>query len=226
MYAKIVDLNLGFYDKQKKGDIMARMLSDVGEVEASIMSSIELLSKNPIMIIFYLGVMLMMSWQLTLFVLLVLPIAGFLMGRVGRSLKRKSVVGQEQQGSLTSIIEETLNGLRIIKAFNAEEHICKRFGELNNQLRKTTNKINRRYMLAHPMSEFLGTIMIAIVLFFGGSLILNDQSSLNAGEFIYYLVIFYSIINPAKELSKAMYSIEKGKASLARIDMVLLATIH
>ena len=223
MYAKIVDLNLGFYDKQKKGDIMARMLSDVGEVEASIMSSIELLSKNPIMIIFYLGVMLMLSWELTLFVLLVLPIAGFLMGRIGRSLKRKSVIGQEQQGSLTSIIEETLNGLRIIKAFNAEEHVCNRFGELNNQLRKTTNKINRRYMLAHPMSEFLGTLMIAIVLYFGGSLILNEQSTLNAGEFIYYLVIFYSIINPAKELSKAMYSIEKGKASLARIDMVLMA---
>ena len=223
MYAKIVDLNLGFYDKQKKGDIMARMLSDVGEVEASIMSSIELLSKNPIMIVFYLGVMLMLSWELTLFVLLVLPIAGFLMGRIGRSLKRKSVVGQEQQGSLTSIIEETLNGLRIIKAFNAEEHVCNRFGELNNQLRKTTNKINRRYMLAHPMSEFLGTLMIAIVLYFGGSLILSDKSSLNAGEFIYYLVIFYSIINPAKDLSKAMYSIEKGKASLARIDMVLMA---
>ena len=223
MYAKIVDLNLGFYDKQKRGDIMARMLGDVNEVEASIMSSIELLSKNPIMIIFYLGVMLMLSWELTLFVLLVLPVAGFLMGRVGRSLKRKSVVGQEQQGSLTSIIEETLNGLRIIKAFNAEEHINKRFGEMNNELRKTTNKINRRYMLAHPMSEFLGTMMIAIVLFFGGSLILNEQSSLNAGEFIYYLVIFYSIINPAKDLSKAMYSIEKGKASLARIDMVLMA---
>lgn len=221
MYEKLVDLNLSFYDKQKRGDIMARITSDVQEVENSIMSSIELLSKNPIMIIVYLGVMLVLSWQLTLFVLLVLPIMGFLMGKIGKSLKRKSQLGQAQQGSLLATIEETLNGLRIIKAFNAESHVNTRFSEMNNQLRRTNNKINRKYSLAHPMSEFMGTLMIAIVLFVGGSLILNDGSSLNAGEFIYYLVIFYSIINPAKDLSKAMYSVEKGKASLERIDVIL-----
>lgn len=221
MYEKLVDLNLSFYDKQKRGDIMARITSDVQEVENSIMSSIELLSKNPIMIIVYLGVMLVLSWKLTLFVLLVLPIMGWLMGKVGKSLKRKSQLGQAQQGSLLATIEETLNGLRIIKAFNAEKHVNARFREMNNELRRTNNKINRKYSLAHPMSEFLGTLMIAIVLFVGGSLILNEGSSLNAGEFIYYLVIFYSIINPAKDLSKAMYSVEKGKASLERIDVIL-----
>lgn len=223
LYEKVVDLNLGFFSRQKKGDIMARMMGDVNEVEASIMSSIELLSKNPIMIVIYLCILLLLSWKLTLFVLAVLPFAGFVMGRVGKSLKRQSKTAQEQSGQLLSQIEETLGGLRVIKAFNAEKSVGKNFHHLNDNLRRTTTKVSRRYMLAHPMSEFLGTATIAVVLFFGGMLILNDNSSLSAAEFIYYLVIFYSIINPAKELSKAMYSIQKGKASLDRIDMVLTA---
>lgn len=223
MYRKIVDLNLGFFHTQKKGDILSRMTSDVVEVENSIMSSIELLSKNPVMIIVYIAIMLILSWKLTLFVLMVLPVAGFIMGKVGKSLKKKSLVSQQQTGQLISQIEETLGGLRVVKAFNAEKAVSKRFGEMNDTLRDTINKVNRRYMLAHPMSEFLGTTTIAIVLGFGGMLILEDNSSLSAAEFIYYLVIFYSIINPAKDLSKAMYSIEKGMASLERIDAVLSA---
>lgn len=229
MYAKVVDLNLGFYHTQKKGDIISRMTSDVNEVEASIMSSIELLSKNPIMIIVYLVIMLILSWQLTLFVLVVLPLAGLVMGRIGRSLKKSSKVAQQKSGQLLSQIEETLGGLRVIKAFNAEKNVMRRFGEMNEALRSTVNGVNRRYVLAHPMSEFLGTATIAVVLFFGGMLILGENSfiaasaPLSAAEFIYYLVIFYSIINPAKELSKALYSIEKGKASLERIDVILQA---
>jgi ABC-type multidrug transport system fused ATPase/permease subunit len=223
LYKKIVDLNLGFFDKQKKGDIIARMTGDVAEVEASIMSSIELLSKNPIMIVIYFGILLILSWQLTLFVLVVLPFAGYLMGKVGKSLKRSSVVAQDESGQLLSMIEETLGGLRVIKAFNAEKDVEGLFGQLNNRLRNTVMKVNRRYTLAHPMSEFLGTATIAVVLFFGGTLILNENSSLLAAEFIYYLVIFYSIINPAKDLSKALYSVQKGKASLDRIDMILQA---
>lgn len=221
LYDKVVDLNLGFFGKQRKGDIMARMLGDVNEVEVSIMSSIELLSKNPVMIIVYLGVLLLLSWKLTLFVLCVLPFAGLLMGKVGRSLKKSSKDAQSQSGQLLSQIEETLGGLRIIKAFNAEKAVTRNFRHLNDTLRRTVMKVNRRYTLAHPMSEFLGTATIAIVLIFGGMLILNDAGSLSAAEFIYYLVIFYSIINPFKELSKASYSIQKGMASLERIDMIL-----
>jgi len=221
MYHKITDLNIGFFKKHKKGDIMSRMTSDIMEVEASIMSSIEMLSKNPIMILIYLLTMLILSWQLTLFVLFVLPVAGYIMGKVGTSLKKQSKVGQQQTGQLLSQIDETLGGLRVIKAFNAEKKVTSRFQLMNEMLRNTTNKINRRNSLAHPMSEFLGTVTIAIVLFFGGTLILNENSSLSAAEFIYYLVIFYSIINPAKDLSKALYSIQKGKASLERIDVIL-----
>ncbi len=221
MYDKITDLNIGFFKKHKKGDIMSRMTSDITEVEVSIMSSIELLSKNPIMILIYLLTMLALSWRLTLFVLLVLPVAGYVMGKVGSSLKKKSMLGQQQTGQLLAQIDETLGGLRVIKAFNAEKKVTSRFRLMNETLRNTTNKINRRHSLAHPMSEFLGTATIAIVLFFGGTLILNDSSSLSAAEFIYYLIIFYSIINPAKDLSKALYSIEKGKASLERIDVIL-----
>lgn len=224
MYDKIVDLHLGFFQSQRKGDIMSRMMGDVGEVENSIMSSIELLSKNPIMIIVYLTIMFILSWRLTVFVLIVLPIAGFVMGRVGRSLKKKSQESQMRLGQLLSQIEETLSGLRVIKAFNAEHAVIRHFRKMNDGLRRVVNKMNRRYMLAHPMSEFLGTVTIAIVLFFGGSLILNDNSTLTAAEFIYYLVIFYSIINPAKDLSKAMYSVEKGMASLERIDVILSAS--
>ncbi len=229
MYKKVVDLNLGFYHDKQKGDIIARMTGDVNEVEVSIMSSIELLSKNPIMIIVYLSIMLMLSWQLTLFVLVVLPIAGVIMGKIGKSLKRSSKIAQTQLGQLLSQIEETLGGLRVIKAFNAEKAVAIRFGEMNQDLTDTNTHVNRRYVMAHPMSEFLGTTTIAIVLFFGGMLILGESeggllpitSSLSAAEFIYYLVIFYSIINPAKDLTKALYSIEKGKASLERIDVIL-----
>jgi subfamily B ATP-binding cassette protein MsbA len=224
MYDKITCLNIGFFKKQKKGDIMSRMTSDVTEVEASIMSSVELLFKNPIMIIIYLSMMLVLSWQLTLFVLIVLPVAGFIMGRVGRSLKKKSKLAQQQAGQLLAQIDETLGGLRVVKAFNAEKKVITRFRIMNETLRRTINRVNRRLVLAHPMSEFLGTTTIAIVLFFGGTLILNDNSPLTAAEFIGYLVIFYSMINPAKDLSKALYSIQKGKASLERIDTILNAT--
>ncbi|MBQ4034060.1 MAG: ABC transporter ATP-binding protein, partial [Paludibacteraceae bacterium] len=223
LYDKIVDLNLAFFHKHKKGDIIARMTSDVGEVEASIMSSLEMLTKNPIMILIYFSVLLWLSWKLTLFVLVVLPFAGILMGKVGKSLKRKSVLAQTQTGQLLSMIEETLGGLRVIKAFNAELNMTNRFNQMNNDLRKTSNSMQRRNMLAHPMSEFLGTITICIVLVFGGMVILDGGSSLDASSFIYYLIIFYSIINPAKDLSKAWYSIEKGRASMDRIDAILAA---
>ncbi|MBO4530012.1 MAG: ABC transporter ATP-binding protein [Paludibacteraceae bacterium] len=223
LYQKVVDLNLAFFSKQKKGDIMTRMLGDVGEVETSIMSSIEMLSKNPIMILIYIGTLFYISWRLTIFVLIVLPLSGFIMGRVGKSLKQKSKEAQEQSGQLLSQIEETLGGLRVIKAFNAEKSVIRQFSNFNERLRNTVTKVNRRYMLAHPLSEFLGTVTIAIVLFFGGMLILSEDSSMSASSFIYYLIMFYNIINPAKELSKAMYNIQKGKASLERIDMVLQA---
>lgn len=223
LYDKTVDLNLGFFNKHKKGDIMARMTSDVGEVEASIMSSLEMMTKNPIMILIYFGVLLWLSWELTLFVLVVLPFAGTLMGKVGKSLKKKSVLAQTQTGQLLSMIEETLGGLRVIKAFNAEDNMSNRFNQMNNDLRKTSNSMQRRNMLAHPMSEFLGTMTICIVLVFGGMVILDGNSSLEASSFIYYLIIFYSIINPAKDLSKAWYSIEKGRASMDRIDAILAA---
>lgn len=223
LYDKIVDLNLAFFHKHKKGDIIARMTSDVGEVEASIMSSLEMLTKNPIMILIYFSVLLWLSWKLTLFVLVVLPFAGILMGKVGKSLKRKSVLAQTQTGQLLSMIEETLGGLRVIKAFNAETNMTNRFNQMNNDLRKTSNSMQRRNMLAHPMSEFLGTITICIVLVFGGMVILDGSSTLDASSFIYYLIIFYSIINPAKDLSKAWYSIEKGRASMDRIDAILAA---
>lgn len=223
LYDKTVDLNLGFFHKHKKGDIIARMTSDVGEVEASIMSSLEMLTKNPIMILIYFGVLLWLSWELTLFVLVVLPFAGTLMGKVGKSLKKKSVLAQTQTGQLLSMIEETLGGLRVIKAFNAESNMSNRFNQMNNDLRKTSNSMQRRNMLAHPMSEFLGTMTICIVLVFGGMVILDGDSTLEASSFIYYLIIFYSIINPAKDLSKAWYSIEKGRASMDRIDAILAA---
>lgn len=223
LYKKIISLPIGFFSDERKGDIMARMTSDVTEVEASIMSSLDMVFKNPIMIFIYLGVMFAMSWELTLFVLVLLPFSGWLIGRVGRSLKRRSTQGQEQSGELLSQIEETLGGLRVIKAFNAEHKLEARFSALNDKLRNTLNKINRRYNLAHPMSELLGTIVIAILLWFGGVLIVGNNSGISASQFIYYIVIFYSIIAPSKELSKASYSIQKGLASLERVDMILFS---
>ena len=220
---KITQLSLGFFSEERKGDIIARVSGDVNEVETSIMSSLDMLFKNPILITIYLIGMIIISWQLTLFVFILLPVAGYIMGKVGKALKRKSLIGQEQWGLLMSQIEETLSGLRIIHAFNAEKKIQERFEKSNEKFRRITNRIYRRQQMAHPMSEFLGTVTIAIVLWYGGSLILSENSTIGAATFIYYLVIFYSIINPAKDLSKATYAIQKGLASITRIDKILMA---
>lgn len=223
VYDKIVSLPIGFFTSERKGDVMARMSGDVAEIENSIMSSLDMLFKNPIMIIVCLTMMITVSWQLTLFVFILLPVAGYIMGKVGKRLKRTSLEGQQQWGSLMATIEETLGGLRIIKAFNAEQKIQERFHSENQRFYKTTNKISRRQALAHPMSEFLGTATIAIVLWFGGTLILSGNNIIDAPTFIYYMVIFYSIINPAKDLSKAAYQIQKGLASMERVDKILRA---
>lgn len=220
---KILSLPLGFFSGERKGDIIARMTGDVNEVENSVMSSLDMVSKNPIMILIYLGTMLLISWQLTIFVLILLPLSGYIMGKVGKSLKRKSVEAQSKWGALMSQIEETLSGLRIIKAFNAESKISRRFDKTSNEFRDMSNKIARRQQLAHPMSELLGTVTIVFVLWYGGSLILGNNSSIDASKFIYYLTIFYLIINPAKDLSRAAYAIQKGMASVERIDMILKA---
>ena len=221
--AKILALPLGFFSEERKGDVLARITGDVGEVENSVMSSLDLLLKNPILIVVYLGSMLVISWQLTLFVFLVLPIAGFIMGRVGKSLKRTSLEAQNQWGQLISQVEETLGGLRIVKAFTAEEFVDKRFRDSNEEYRQTVIGVNRRQLLAHPVSELLGTATIAIVLWYGGSLILNRDSSIDASTFIYYLVIFYSLINPLKDLSKGAYAIRRGMGSMERVDRILQA---
>ena len=220
---KITELPLGFFSEERKGDIIARVSGDVNEIETSIMSSLDMLFKNPILILIYLTGMIAISWQLTLFVLILLPIAGYVMGQVGKKLKRKSLEGQQQWGFLMSQIEETLSGLRIIKAFNAERKIQERFERSNEAFRRLTNRVYRRQQLAHPMSELLGTATIAIVLWYGGSLILSANSPIDAPTFIYYLVIFYSIINPAKDLSKSVYAIQKGLASMERVDKILKA---
>lgn len=221
LYRKVVGLPIGFFTEERKGDVMSRMTNDVGEVEASIMSTLDMLFKDPIMIMVYLITLFCISWQLTLFVLLLLPLAGWLIGRIGRTLKRASTKGQEQNAEILTQIDETLGGLRVVKAFNAENKLIERFMVLINATRATFNRINRRYYLAHPVSEFLGTSLIAILLWYGGSLILSENASIDAATFIYYLVIFYSIINPAKDLSKATYGIRKGLASLERIDKIL-----
>ena len=223
VYEKIVRLPIGFFTNERKGDVMARMTGDVSEIENSIMSTLDMIFKDPIMIIVCLSMMLFMSWQLTVFVLLLLPIAGSIMGRVGKRLKRASFEGQQQWGQLMSNIEETLGGLRIIKAFNAEQKVTNRFHSGNQEFFRITRNVQRRQSLAHPMSEFLGTLTIAIVLVFGGTLILSGTSGMNAASFIYYMVIFYSVINPAKDLTKAMYSIQKGLASMQRVDAILNA---
>ena len=224
VYDKIVRLPISYFTNERKGDVMARMTGDVAEIENSIMASLDMLFKNPIMIVVCLTMMIVISWKLTLFVLILLPIAGTVMGRVGKKLKRKSLQGQQQWGTLMSIIEETLGGLRIIKAFNAEEKVMDRFHGNNDTFFRITRSVQRRQSLAHPMSEFLGTMTIAVVLTFGGTLILSGTSEMNAASFIYYLVVFYSIINPAKDLSKALYSIQKGLASMERVDAILSAS--
>lgn len=220
---KVLSLPLGFFSNERKGDIMARMTGDVGEVENSVMSSLDMISKNPIMIMIYLGTLLFISWKLSIFVFILLPISGYIMGKVGKSLKRQSVEAQNQWGGMMSQIEETLGGLRIIKAFNAEEKMIERFDKTSNVFRNMSNRIARRQQLAHPMSELLGTITIVLVLWYGGSLILEGSGYMDASRFIYYLTIFYLIINPAKDLSKSAYAIQKGMASVERIDKILKA---
>lgn len=221
LYDKVLSLPMGYFTEARRGDVISRMTNDVNEVEASIMSALDILFKDPIMILVYLMTLLVISWQLTLFVLLLMPIAVFLIGRIGRSLKRASTKGQEQNAEILSSIDETLLGLRVVMGFNAQHKLRSRFDALINATRATFNRINRRYYLAHPLSEFLGTALIAIILWFGGLLILSDHATIDASTFIYYLVIFYSIINPSKDLSKASYGIRRGLASLERIDAVL-----
>nr|QIM10875.1 ABC transporter ATP-binding protein [uncultured Muribaculaceae bacterium] len=223
MYKKLLSLPIGFYTHERKGDIMSRVSGDVTEIEVSVAASLAALVKQPIMIIGCLAMMLFMSWRLTVFVFVLLPIAGWVMGSVGKKLKARSMRAQELLGTILSTIEESVGGLRVIKAFNAESQMERMFGGETREFLDVSNSIQRRYSLAHPMSEFLGTIAIAIVLWFGGSLILSNVSGIDASGFIYYMVIFYSIINPAKELSKTGYTIQKGMASLHRIDKILSA---
>lgn len=220
---KVLELPMGFFSEERKGDIMSRISNDVYEVEGSLISSLDLLLKNPIMVLIYLVTMIIISPQLTLFVLILLPVSGFVMGKVGKSLKRDSSRLQDESGLMLSLVEETLSGLRIIKAFHAEHKIQQRFERQTDTVRRLSGKVQGRHLLAHPMSEFLGTATIAIVLWYGGSLIVGESSSIDAATFIYYLVIFYSLINPAKELTRSAYSIQKGMASLERVDKILLA---
>lgn len=222
LYNKITSLPLGFFSEERKGDIIARMSGDVQEIESSIMSSLDMLFKNPVLIIAYFTTLLFISWQLTLFTILFVPIMGWIMGKVGRKLKRKSKEAQSLWSDTMSQVEETLGGLRIIKAFCAEEKMNRRFDKINSEYRNQILKVNTRQQMAHPMSEFLGTVMIIIVLWFGGNLVLNQQV-LSGPTFIYYLVILYSIINPLKDFSKAGYNIPKGLASMERVDKILLA---
>lgn len=223
MYAKIVSLPVGFYTHERKGDIMSRVSGDVTEIEVSVAASLAALVKQPIMIVGCLAMMLVVSWKLTVFVFILLPLAGWVMGSVGKKLKAKSLKAQELLGQILTTVEETIGGLRVIKAFNAERQMERMFDGETTEFLQVSNSIQRRYSLAHPMSEFLGTIAICIVLWFGGMLILSGSSAIDAPGFIYYMVIFYSIINPAKELSKTGYTIQKGMASLKRIDKILTA---
>jgi subfamily B ATP-binding cassette protein MsbA len=221
LYKKLLSLPVGYYSEERKGDIMARVTGDVTEVENSIMNSLEMLFKNPILIVISLLVMVYMSWSLTLFVLVMLPIAGFITGRIGRSLKKPSRKGQNKMGEVLSTIDESLSGLTIVKAFSAEERMAKRFQNQTRDYYKTMNRLMWRRFLAHPVSEFLGTSIIIIVLWYGGSLILKNEGNLAPEDFITYLVFFYSIINPAKAFSTAFYSVEKGLAAMERVDQIL-----
>jgi len=222
IYQKITSLPLAFFSEERKGDIIARMSGDVQEVENSIMSSLDMLFKNPILIIAYFSTLLFISWELTLFTIIIVPIMGWVMGIVGRKLKQRSIKAQELWSDTMSQVEETLGGLRIIKAFCAEDKMNKRFDNINSDYRNNLMKVNIRQSMAHPMSEFLGTVMIVIVLWFGGILVLNN-STLSGPTFIYYMVILYSIIQPLKDFSKAGYNIPKGLASMERIDKILQA---
>ena len=222
LYRKITSLPLGFFSEERKGDIIARMSGDVQEIENSIMSSLDMLFKNPILIIAYFSTLIIISWQLTLFTIIFVPVFGWFMGLVGRKLKARSITAQSLWSDTMSQVEETLGGLRIIKAFCAEEKMNSRFDRINSEYRTHIKRVNIRQQMAHPMSEFLGTVMIVIVLWFGGVLVLNNQT-IEAPTFIYYLIILYSIIQPLKDFSKAGYNIPKGLASMERVDKILLA---
>lgn len=224
LYRKITSLSLEFFSEERKGDIIARMSGDVQEIENSIMSSLDMLFKNPILIVAYFGILMFISWQLTLFTIIFVPIFGWFMGYVGRKLKAKSIKAQSLWSDTMSQVEETLGGLRIIKAFCAEEKMNRRYDRVNTEYRNNVMRVNIRQQLAHPMSEFLGTVMIIIVLWVGGILVLNRQV-MEGPTFIYYLVMLYSIINPLKEFSKAGYNIPKGLASMERVDKILLAEV-
>ena len=220
VYNKILSLPLGFFSEERKGDIIARMSGDVAEIENSILASLEMLFKNPILIIFYFATLIFVSWQLTLFTIVLVPVMGWVMGRIGRRLKQKSLTAQNLWSDTMSQVEETLGGLRIIKAFCAEGKMSQRYGKVNDAYRRLITRVGVRQALAHPMSEFLGTLMIVIVLWFGGVLVLN-YSTISGPTFIYYLVILYSIINPLKDFSKAGYNIPKGLASMERVNKIL-----
>lgn len=222
LYRKITALPLGFFSEERKGDIIARMSGDVQEIESSIMSSLDMLFKNPVLIVAYFTTLVFISWQLTVFTLVIVPVMGWFMGFVGRKLKAKSIKAQALWSDTMSVVEETLGGLRIIKAFCAEEKMRQKFDRINTGYRNDIMHVNIRQQLAHPMSEFLGTVMIVIVLWFGGVLVLNYHA-LSGPTFIYYMVILYSIINPLKEFSKAGYNIPKGLASMERVDKILMA---
>ena len=224
LYQKITSLSLGFFSEERKGDIIARMSGDVQEIETSIMSSLDMLFKNPILILVYFATLLVVSWQLTLFTILFVPFFGWFMGLVGKKLKQKSIKAQALWSDTMSQVEETLGGLRIIKAFCAEDKMNARFDRTNTAYRNDIMRVNIRQSMAHPMSEFLGTVMIVIVMWFGGILVLNNQS-LSGPIFVYYMVILYSIINPLKEFSKAGYNIPKGLASMERVDKILMAEV-
>ena len=222
LYRKITSLPLGFFSEERKGDIIARMSGDVQEIESSIMSSLDMLFKNPILIIAYFSTLLFISWQLTLFTLAIVPLMGWFMGMVGRKLKQKSIKAQALWSDTMSQVEEPLGGLRIIKAFCAEDKMNARFDRVNSAYRENIRRVNTRQQMAHPMSEFLGTVMIVIVLWFGGTLVLGS-GTLSGPTFIYYMIILYSIINPLKDFSKAGYNIPKGLASMERVDKILMA---
>lgn len=223
LYQKITSLSLSFFSEERKGDIIARMSGDVQEVDSSVMSSLDLLFKNPILVLIYFITLMFISWQLTIFTLLFVPLFASLMGIVGRKLKQGSITAQALWSDTMSQVEETLGGLRIIKAFCAETIMNQRFQKVNSMYRNDIMRVNIRQQMAHPMSEFLGTIMIIVVLWFGGTLVLGKYPVISGPTFIYYLVILYSILNPLKEISKAGYSIAKGLASMERIDKILMA---
>ena len=223
IYDKVISLPMAFFSKERKGDIIARVSGDVGEIEGSIAQSLDMLIKNPILILVYIGTLIAISWRLTIFTVLVGPVIIWIMGTIGRKLKAKSLVVQSYWSDSMAQLEETLGGLRIIKAFLAEDKMSRRFLDKSNQLRQASIRVNMRQSLAHPVSEFLGTALIVIVLWYGGKLILNEEASFTATKFIYYLTILYSVINPIKDFSKAGYSIPKGLASVERIDRILMA---